>query len=259
MASSVEELIRRELETLAPREDRGLADWSDVRRRAGIPISEPATDPSRQSQRSRRRLVAAVVVVVLLTAAVAVPSLALSSHLRDLLGLADTRPRPVFAKARLLVEVPADRGEVARLYEAPSSVGGRCWFVDRVPRGSPVPTTDADAGSRCQLGQSATPPARDAPMTWSIGMQPKTRNNLRGWRAPILDGWVNPELDATRVVLEWDGGSVELPFRNDHFLFISESLYEPPEANLPYELVAYDAVGAEVARVRIFKTALYLP
>jgi hypothetical protein len=194
--------------------------------------------------------------VVIGAAAVAVPSLALSSDLRDLLWLSDVHPKPVFAQARLLVEAPADRGEVARLYEAPSSIGGTCRFVDRAPAGSPVRTSDDDGGGMCQIGQPAQPPASDAPMSWSIGMQPKTPDNVRGWRAPMLDGWVNPDLGATRIALEWTGGSVELPFANDHFLFVSESLYEPPESNFPYELVAYDASGAEVGRTRIFKTAL---
>jgi len=42
-----------------------------------------------------------------------------------------------------------------------------------------------------------------------------------------------PELGATRVALEWTGGSVELPVANDHFLFVSESLYDPPDSNVP--------------------------
>jgi hypothetical protein len=258
VALSVEELIRRELELLAPREDAGGADWHEVRRRAGIPIPDSGTISPRQPHRVRRGALV-FSLVVLLAAAVAVPSLGLGSDLRDLLGLSNAPPKPLFDKARLLVEAPADKGEMARLYEAPSSAGGTCWFVDRVPIGSPAPTVDSDGGGMCQVGDSATPPDREVPITWSVGMQPKTRNNTQGWRAPILDGWVNPELGATRVVLKWTGGSVELPFANDHFLFVSESLYEPAGKNLPYELIAYDAAGAEVARTRIFKTALYVP
>ena len=253
MALSVEELIRRELEALAPNEGAGRANWREVRRRAGIPIP----DSGNISRRVRRGALA-FSLLVLLAATVAVPSLGLGSDLRDLLGLSNAPPRPVFDKARLLVEAPADKGDVARLYEAPSSTGGTCWFVERVPIGTPARTADSEGGGICRSGESATPPGREAPITWSVGMQPKTRNNTRGWRAPILNGWVNPELGGTRVVLEWTGGSIDVPFANDHFLFVSESLYEPAGKNLPYELVAYDAAGAEVARTRIVKSALYV-
>jgi hypothetical protein len=254
VAFGVEDLIRQELELLSPREDVSRVGWPDVCRRAGMRVP-PATNVQQQSSRRKRRLMV-LALVTIAAAAVAVPSLALNSDLRDLLGFAGAPPEPVFAEARLLVEAPADRGEVARLYEAPSSAGGTCWFVDRVPAGSPVHTSDDDAGGMCQIGQRGQPPASNVPMSWSIGMQPKTPNNVAGWRAPVLDGWVNPELGATRIALEWTGGSVELPFANDHFLFVSELLYDPPDANFPYELVAYDASGAEVGRTRIVKTAL---
>jgi hypothetical protein len=253
VARSVEEVIRLELEALAPREDGDRADWLEVRRRAGLPIPDSGSGSHRW-----RRGALVFSLLVLLAAAVAVPSLGLGSDLRELLGLRNPPPRPVFDQARLLVEAPAGNGEVARLYEAPASTGGTCWFVDRVPTGSPARTADSDSGGMCRIGESATPPDPQIPITWSVGMQPKTRNNARGWRAPILDGWVNPELRATRVALEWRGGSVELPFANDHFLLVSESLYEPARKNLPYELVAYDGAGAEVARTRIFKSALYV-
>jgi hypothetical protein len=255
VAFGVEDLIRQELDLLSPPDDGAGVSWSEICRRAGTSIR--AASVQQQSSRRTRRLVV-FAVVILVAAAVTVPSLALSLELRDLLGLSDAHPEPVFSQARLLVEAPADRGEVARLYEAPASGGGTCWFVDRAPAGSPVHTNDDDGGGMCQIGQPATPAAA-APLSWSIGRQPKTPDNVRGWRAPILDGWVNPDLGATRIALEWNGGSLELPFANDHFLFVSESLHDPPESNFPYELVAYDAAGAEVARTRIVKSALRWP
>ncbi len=257
MASGVEDALRQELELLSPPDDGSGVAWPEICRRASTSTRPMAT--VQQQPPRRRRGLAVFAIAVIVAAAVAVPSLALSSDLRDLLGLSDAHHEPLFAQARLLVEAPADRGEVARLYEAPSSLGGICWFVDRTPAGSPVRSSDNDGGGMCQIGQAAQPPASDAPMTWNIGRQPKTPNNARGWRAPILDGWVNPDLGATRIALEWTGGSIELPFANSHFLYVSESLYDPPASNFPYELVAYDSSGAAVGRPRILKTALRAP
>ena len=94
---------------------------------------------------------------LIVTAGVAVPSLALSSDLHDLLGLSDAHPKPLLEEGRLLVEAPADRGKVARLYAAPSSMGGTCWFVDRAPHGAPVRASDDDGGGSCQIGEPAQP------------------------------------------------------------------------------------------------------
>ena len=157
MALNVDDLIRQELEALAPHDDAGRGDWREVRRRAGIP-----TPTSGSSSHRARRGALVVSLLLLLAAAVAVPSLGLGSDLRDLLGLSNAPPRPVFDKAKLLVQAPAGKGEVARLYEAPASTGGTCWFVDLAPIGSPARTADSGGGGICRLGESATPPDREA-------------------------------------------------------------------------------------------------
>jgi hypothetical protein len=181
----------------------------------------------------------------------ALPSLALSSEVRRVFGLQDP-PEPLVAQARLLVEAPIGDGRMARVYEAPSSTGGHCWFTAYLAGGSTVRPETPDGGASCTVGpNSHQPPGSEPPILWSISVQPKARSTNARWTPPVIDGWVNPDLRATKVVLEWATGSRESAFANDHFVLVESTLGAPPAENLPYSIVAYDAHGREVARATI--------
>ena len=158
-------------------------------------------------------------------------------------------PEPVLERARLVLEVPAGRGTVLRLYESPSSTGGTCTFTDAAEAGSTSRPTRMGGGA-C----SAEPGPRhrgDAPIVLSSGL---TREGL-AWPRSTLHGTVDPDLDAVRVRLEWATGARELAFADGYFL-AANPYYDPPDENLPYEVVAYGADGREVARMRIPKAWL---
>ena len=237
----VDRVIERELEELAPPDPHALGEWKDVRERAGF-------TPKRRWHLG--------VVAVALAAAVAVPSIAFSSAVRKLLGFEE--PRAVLAQAKLLVEAPAAHGLVARVYEAPAKDGGRCLFADIVAADAPV-VPERMGGGWCQIGAPVRPPTEDAPpIQMMMSHAPTTRDNERTWQPPLLSGRVDPALGAERVVLEWNGGSQDLAFANDHFVVVTNVLYEPPESSLPIAVVAYDGGGTEVARQAIARDWLSL-
>ena len=140
----VENVIRIELERLAPPDETPAPEWERVAAAAGAPAG--ARNPAR-----RLALIAAAGVL-----AVAVPAVAFSADVRSFLGLG--HPRPVLARATLVVSAPIGNGFYAHLWHAPSSTGGRCSF------------TTAGRG-RCRVASSSgaaaapAPPARRATST----------------------------------------------------------------------------------------------
>jgi hypothetical protein len=239
--------IRGELDSLAPYEGREAADWNDVLRRS-FPANTWHGRVSATRVRHRRRRVTLGLAAVMLLAAL--PSLALSSEVRQVIGLEDSEP--VVAQARLLVEAPIGDGRMARVFDAPSSTGGYCWFTAYSSAESTVSPTAPDGGASCTAGAtSGQRRGSEPPILWSVSVQPKPRSTNARWTPPVIDGRVNPGLHAAKVVLEWTGGSREFSFANNHFVLVESRLYEPPAEDLPYLIVAYNADGREVARAAI--------
>jgi hypothetical protein len=236
--------IRTELNTLAPYEEHEAVDWEDVLRRSFPASTWPGRVSETHVRHMRRRVALAVAAVTLLAA---LPSLALSSDVRRVIGLQDP-PEPVVAEARLLVEAPIDDRRMARVYEAPSSTGGHCWFTAYLPAGSTARPETPDGGVSCTAGPD--PESSGPPILWSLSIQPKPPSTNASWTPPVIDGWINPNLHATKVVLEWSTGSRAFVFANDHFVLVEARLAQPP-AESPYSIVAYDAEGDEVAHATI--------
>src|SRR5437870_134651 len=108
--SDAEVLITEELERLAPVRNADAADWADVLARA-------ATD------RRTRRL---ALLVAIAAVAIAAPAVALSSDVRDLLGLG--HPTPLLRSAKALVSAQVGNGFYAHLWRSRSTSGGTCLF-----------------------------------------------------------------------------------------------------------------------------------
>jgi hypothetical protein len=246
-------VISRELDALAPYEGHESADWDDVLNRAGVALVLRKM-PSRGARiRVRRRQIAIVIASLLVLATI--PSLAFSSQIRDVLGL-DEPARPVLAEATLLVEEPVGDGRIARVYSAPSEAGGECWFVAYVPEGSAVRPRRQNGAASCTVGSASRDvPPPDVPILWSASIQPRPSGD-RKWIPPTIDGWINPNLEANEVYLEWSGASLPFAFSNHHFLLVDERLYNLPIERAPYSIVAYDANDREVARVTLPTEAL---
>jgi hypothetical protein len=68
---------------------------------------------------------------------------------------------------------------------------------------------------------------------------------------PIVEGYVDPNLDATRVEIQWNGGSKELAYANDYFLGGVRPLFDAPPKMSPIRVIAYDADGHAVAQHEI--------
>jgi hypothetical protein len=75
---------------------------------------------------------------------------------------------------------------------------------------------------------------------------------------PIVFGSVYSKLHATRIEIEWKGGSHELALRNGWFLGGTPALYMPSFAEFPFVVVAYDAHGKAVARKKLESPSLLL-
>lgn len=243
----VEPVIREELERLAPHVETERPDWSDV-------VGRTSTRP-RLERRDARRLTLVVAVVL----AAAAPALALSSGVRNLLGFGG--PEPVLDQASLLVSAPVGNGYYAHAWTSPSSTGGHCDFltVDH----SPTARSAAGDGGGGACGRTGSRrPARataNVPLAVSISVQRRPTSGVReNWVPPIVGGVVLPSLQAVRVEVVWNGGSLPLRLRNNDFLGGSPALYMPPFENFPYIVVAYDSHGKEVARKRLESPTLML-
>jgi hypothetical protein len=203
----------------------------------------------------RRRFALAVATL----AAIAVPTVALSGTAQRFLGLAD-RPGPVLDEAQFVLEAPAGDGVVARLYTSPFNRGGECVFTTFAKAGSPIRPVERNGGGSCARTMQLPP---GEPFTFSVSL---TRLPLASWLRPdpstgpraAIDGVVAPDLQAARVELQWASGSENLVFMDDYFLLVTDRLFNPPERDLPFEVVAYDAQGKEVARRKVPSSSLYL-
>ena len=203
----------------------------------------------------RRRFALAVVTL----AAIAVPAVALSGTVERFLGLAD-RPGPVLQEARFVLEAPAEDGVVARLYTSPFNRGGECVFTTFARAGSPTrPVEESGGGSCAQTMQ--LPKGETVQVSVSLARRP-----LASWLRPdpsagpraAIDGAVSPDLQVARVELQWANGSQDVVFKDNYFLLVTDRLFNPPEQDLPFAVVAYDAQGKEVARRTIPSSWLYL-
>ncbi len=223
-----------------------------------MPRAQPRWQEVKQRSRVRtlRLLLAAVVALV-----VAAPALALSGTVRDLIGL--KHARPVVEQATWILSAPVGNGFWVHAWTAPSSTGGRCDFmtVDRRPTNT-TPAT-ANGGSICtnddRSGERLTRAQPNYPLAvgLSIGRRPKG-GDPRKWVPPIVSGAILPSLNAARVEVVWNGGSLPLRLRDNYFLGGSPLLYMPPFEQFPFLVVAYDAEGRKLAEKRLSSPALRL-
>jgi hypothetical protein len=201
-------------------------------------------NPRRPARRwtSRSRLVVAAVVI----AVAAVPTLAFSDGIRSFLGWESL---PVFEKSRLLVSAPVAESTVAHLWGSPSRTGGECFFVTFSTRGKVERPSRMTGGGSCSLG-----PRSRSGSSMPLSLQVPTVNTAPPGAAagvpPILTGYVDPSLGATRVELRWTGGSKELAYANGYFLGgVMRALFDAPKEVIPIRVIAYDAKGREVHRI----------
>ena len=221
--------IHAELERLAPAAPGTAEDWPDVLRRVRASCSP----------RGRVLVLAAAVVVV----AVAAPTLALSARVRGVLGLDRS---PALEQSRLVVSTPTGTGSVVRVWVSPATNGGQCWFRTIGPPGEIEHAPNMNGGGVC--GEGRLHDAR-LPLQVTVGMTKYPLPDASGtWTPPVIDGWVDSSLQATRVELRWHGGSQPLAFDNDYFVGVSHDAYNPPDEKLPFAVVAYDESGREIAR-----------
>jgi hypothetical protein len=242
----VEPTIREELERLAPKADTARPVWDDVLGR---------TNPRpRRRHRTGRRLA----LVAAAALAVAAPAFAFSSGVRSLLGF--ERPEPVLDQARLLVSVPVGNGFYAHAWASPSSTGGHCDFVTIDHSPTARSAAARGGGGACSLSGGDRPAASErVPLPVGVSVARRPRSGVpENWVPPIVRGAVLPSLRAARVEVVWNGGSLPLRLRNNHFLGGSPALYMPPFETFPYVVVAYDAEGNEVARKRLESPTLML-
>jgi hypothetical protein len=227
--TDVEELLRDELEILAPADEVPAPDWAAVRR-AG-----------RRLPRHRRL---AVAVGLVLVAAFAL-TLTLSASARELLGLGG-RPRPNYAQARLAVSAPIGGGQVARLWVAPSTAGGQCAFLTVAALGSVPRPTRMTGGGACTSGEQ-----RFRGPFWSFSHKGKGRQALATIYGRVAVA------RAASVELRWRGGSQRLAFADGFFVGSAQALSDPPFSRLPFDLVVVDAAGRVASRSRIPTSLLY--
>jgi hypothetical protein len=195
--------------------------------------------------RPSRPLVAAVVVVALVVTAV--PALAFSDGVRSLLGF---EPQPVFEKSQLLVSAPVGDGGVAHLWSSPSRSGGECTFVTYgLPGKIEMPSAMTGGGS-CSLGPRSGSD-KSASLRVDIGRY-RDAPVGSGSVGPLLQGYLDSSLGATRVEIRWNGGSKELAYANDHFLGVIQPLYRTaPKEIRPVRVIAYDGEGRVVRQIDV--------
>jgi hypothetical protein len=208
-----------ELDRLSPVETTA-PDWLDVRRRA------------RPAGRTRALLVAAALV------AVAVPSVALSSGVRSLLGLG---PQPVAAKSRLLVSAPIGNGYWVHYLQGPSNARGWCTYsiVDHSSQLDRSETMNGGGGCSPRGTRLQWVATRKRPLIAAVDV-------ARGI-PPYVTGMVARPLHVHRVALVWPGGSHDLMLRLWHFAGGTPAV----AGSRSVELVAYDAQGKVVASKKL--------
>jgi hypothetical protein len=227
----VEPVIVEELRALSPLDLEQHGDWAAI-----VAAAAPA-------RRRRRTMAIRVGLVLAAIIAVTLPTVAFSAGVRSLLGF--NPPTPKFNEAHLRTTAPLPGGRVARLWTAPSTQGGECWFVTYARAGSPVHPTRRTSGGWCTVGRARI----RGPWTWSLS---------HGSSIPsVLAGRVDPKFRATRVVLRWYGGATVLRVKGGYFVVSGAVLNSPPFTRLPFDLIAENAAGKTVASSRIPTSFLY--
>jgi hypothetical protein len=196
-----------------------------------------------------------------LTAAVALvvaaPTLAFSSNVRTLVGLA--RPKPVIAQARLLLSAPVGNEFWAHAWTAPSSTGGQCDFLTTDHRPVARRPPQVNGGGICSAntrGERLVQAQQDYPLVVGLSISRRLNGDPAKWVPPIVSGAVFPGLKAERVAVVWKGGSLPLRLKDNSFLGGSPFFYMPPFERFPFTVVAYDADGRRVAEKRLESPAL---
>lgn len=214
-------------------------------------LAEPRSEPRRLPRR-RRLLVAALAVVVI---GLAAPALAFDD-VRSFIGLDREGFKPILEESRLLVSAPVADGTVVRLWLSPNKSGGECLFQTYGPPGE-VEHAPEMGGGVCGWGPTGSlergARAGGSPLLSQVSSakRPLKVHGATEWVPPVISGWVEPDLEATRVEVRWTGGSKELALANSYFIGAAEELYEPPAERLPFFVVAYDAEGNEVGRRKL--------
>lgn len=221
-----------------------------------MPTARPGWREIQQRSRSRSRRLLLVAAAALVVAA---PALALSSSVRNLVGLG--HPEPVVDKATLLLSAPVGNGFWAHAWTAPSSTGGQCDFMTTDRSGATSSVTDVNGSAACANGLSGERLTRARPehplnVGVSIGRRPK--GDPSNWVPPVVSGAVLSSLHAARIEVVWNGGSLRLALRDNYFLGGSPALYMPPFERFPFIVVAYDTAGRKVAEKRLESPSLLL-
>jgi hypothetical protein len=240
--------IARELEQLAPADDRIAPDWDAALRRAGSPGAH------------RRRTLLAVVLPAAALMSVALTSVALSSGVRNALGLGN-RPIPVLEKATLLVSAPVGNHFYAHAWHGPSSTGGACIFLTHDHAPAVTLPRLLNGGGACSRSGGVALDNATAALPLAPGLSIGRRHphgDPAKWVPPVVFGSVYGNLHATRVEVVWNGGSHRLELNNGWFLGGTPKLYRPPFAAFPFRVVAYDRNGGVVARKRLESPTLRL-
>jgi len=202
----------------------------------------------------RRRAFGPTAAVALVMAA---PTLAFSSNVQVLVGLA--RPKPVVAQATLLLSAPVGKAFWAHAWTAPSSAGGQCDFLTTGQRPVVHRPPQVNGGAMCSGstgGQRLVRARPDYPLVVGLSISRRLKGDPAKWVPPIVSGAVLPSLKAERVAVVWKGGSLPLRLKDNSFLGGSPLLYMPPFERFPFTVVAYDAVGRRVAEKRLESPAL---
>lgn len=196
-------------------------------------VATPRRAPIR-ARPSRRAAVVAVAVAVL---AVAAPAFAVSDGLRSIVGLGGSGHPAVLEQSRLMVTAPVAEGTVARLWESPSKIGGVCAFVTLAPPGDVVTPPKEIGGGGCPRMQTSS---------LNVTVEPRPPGTGSNWVPPLVQGYIDPVMGATRVEVRWSGGAKELAYANGYFVGAIEALYEPSPELRPIRLIAYDGENREV-------------
>jgi hypothetical protein len=199
--------------------------------------------PRAKRRAIRRRVVAAAVAG--LVVAVAAPAFAFSDSVRSLVGGGGP---PELEEATLLVSAPVAEGTVAHLWRGRTTSGGDCFFETYGPPGD---AGTPDLGGGICSDRPLAPSAYQGSVHVGVTKKPLRVRGAAEWVPPVVTGHLDPTLGATRVVIEWTGGSKELAHVSGHFIGAAEELYEVPDELLPVHVVAYDAEGREVYRRKI--------
>jgi hypothetical protein len=219
-------------------------DQARAERALAAILTQPRAQPVPRWRRPRLVLAAAAVLIV----GMAAPAVA-SDRVRSFIGL-EAHPHPVLEESTLLVSAPVAEGTVARLWLSPSTTGGECLFETYGPPGDVEHAPDMSGGGMCT----------ERPISWEgipltfTGVHTGSGGKPHGATErvpPAVSGRVHPKLGAARVEVRWSGGSKALVLENEYFIGAVEELHEPPAERLPFFLVAYDADGQEVARLKL--------